>query len=415
MPTNVNLLTKLSGLAAAALLAGACEATKSETPTSPNVAGPIAGIGISKPEVKSPIDGNAVVNTDPLRLTWTQSTTTGQRPLWYSVELASDRDFAQRVYFNPKVLPIEGPQMSLVVDVRIEAERTYFWRVRAEDGANVSEYSGTAFFNLVIPVVLGAPTAISPSGGATIGTRSPQLHVNNGGVQGRAGDVAYVFTVATDQAFTNVAWSGYAARSAGSTTSLTTAELAASTMFYWRAQASNGTANSAPSNILGFRTPAAAPAPGPAGGGGGGGGLPPAPGGSFRTPDPAPGQRLPLPGYGASVVQSIASQYGNALRNSCQDTGGTWEFLDRVVDALRQYDTRWGYNGKRGNANDPSKDVVDYHYGRGQSENSTDVYIIDVIVGHCGSNPSAGWGDVTNVTVNSGTIGRWIGRGRFTN
>ncbi|MBA2304693.1 MAG: hypothetical protein H0W08_18955, partial [Acidobacteria bacterium] len=65
--------------------------------------------------------------------------------------------------------------------------------------------------------------------------------------------------------------------------------------------------------------------------------------------------------------------------------------------------------------NDPSKDVVDYHYGRGTSENSTDVYIIDVIGGHCGGNPSAAWGDVTDVTINSGTIGRWIGRGRFSN
>ena len=37
--------------------------------------------------------------------------------------------------------------------------------------------------------------------------------------------------------------------------------------------------------------------------------------------------------------------------------------MDQVVDTLRTYDTRWGYNGKRGNTNDPSKDVVAYHYG----------------------------------------------------
>ena len=43
-----------------------------------------------------------------------------------------------------------------------------------------------------------------------------------------------------------------------------------------------------------------------------------------------------------------------ALPNSCQDHGGTWQFMDQVVDTLRTYDTRWGYNGKRGNANDPS-------------------------------------------------------------
>jgi hypothetical protein len=141
--------------------------------------------------------------------------------------------------------------------------------------------------------------------------------------------------------------------------------------------------------------------------------VPPPPPGGGRTPDPPAGQRLPLPGYGASVVQQIASQFPGALRNSCQDTGGTWEFMDRVVNELRKYDTRWGYNGKRGNAGDPSKDVVDYHYGRGGDEGSTDVYIIDIIGGHCGGNPQPGWGDVTDVTINSGTIGRWISRGRF--
>jgi len=57
----------------------------------------------------------------------------------------------------------------------------------------------------------------------------------------------------------------------------------------------------------------------------------------------------------------------------------TWEFMDRVVDRLRQYDTRWGYNGKRGNSSDPSHDVVDYNYGADRDEGTTNVYIIDVI------------------------------------
>ena len=87
--------------------------------------------------------------------------------------------------------------------------------------------------------------------------------------------------------------------------------------------------------------------------------------------------------------------------------------MDQVVDTLRTYDTRWGYNGKRGNANDPSKDVVDYHYGAGPDEGTTEVYIIDIIGGHCGATPSPIWNDVTDVTLQSGTIGRWTSRGRF--
>ena len=413
MTKNVRSITKLCFFALATAFAVGCEATKSETPTSPNVAGPIAGVGITAPSLRSPINGAEVVNTEPLRLVFSNAVTNGVRPLWYHIEVAVDREFNSRAYLNPKVLPFEGEQTSVVVEAKLDPEKTYYWRVRAEDGANSSEFSAVAHFDMVIPVVIGAPTFVSPGGGQTLTTRTPELRVNNGSVQGRAGEVRYYFSVATDQAFANVVYSGSAARHGSGSTSLTTSELPASALLYWRAYGSNGAASSGYSATQSFRTPAAPPSGG--GGGGGGGGLPPAPGSGTRTPDPAPGQRLPLPSYGPAVVQAIAAQYPGALRNSCQDHGGTWEFLDRVVDALRQYDNRWGYNGKRGNVGDPSKDVVDYHYGRGTSENSTDVYIIDVIGGHCGDNPSAGWGDVTDVTINSGTIGRWTGRGRFSN
>jgi hypothetical protein len=87
--------------------------------------------------------------------------------------------------------------------------------------------------------------------------------------------------------------------------------------------------------------------------------------------------------------------------------------MDLVVDTLRQHDTRWGYNWKRGRVGDPSMDVVDYHWGAGPDEGSTQVYIIDIIGGHCGSSPSAGWGDVTDKTYSAGGVGRWTGRGRF--
>ena len=87
--------------------------------------------------------------------------------------------------------------------------------------------------------------------------------------------------------------------------------------------------------------------------------------------------------------------------------------MDRVVDRLRQFDTRWGYNWKRGNVGDPSLDVVDYHYGPGADEGSTQVYIIDIVGGHCGASPGAAWIDVTGATISAGAIGRWTGRGRF--
>ncbi len=121
---------------------------------------------------------------------------------------------------------------------------------------------------------------------------------------------------------------------------------------------------------------------------------------------------LPLPDM-SDLVDQVAADHPDLLADSCQDEGGTWEFLDLLVTELRKVDVRWGYNWKRGKVGDPSQDVVDYHFGPGESEGSTDVYIIDVIVGHCGPNPSPGWIDQTQATADAGEIGRWTSMGKF--
>jgi len=76
-------------------------------------------------------------------------------------------------------------------------------------------------------------------------------------------------------------------------------------------------------------------------------------------------------------------------------------------------DTRWGYNWKRGVVGDPSLDVLAYHRYRGPDEGATEVYLVDIILGHCGDAPTATWIDITQVTREAGAIGRWTGRGRF--
>ncbi len=121
---------------------------------------------------------------------------------------------------------------------------------------------------------------------------------------------------------------------------------------------------------------------------------------------------LPLPDM-SDVVDQLAAEHPDMLADSCLEVGGSWDFLDTLVDELRTYDERWGYNWKRGVVGDASQDVVDYHYGQGDAEGSTDVYIIDVIVNHCSNAPEPGWLDQTQATADAGTIGMWTGRGRF--
>jgi hypothetical protein len=166
--------------------------------------------------------------------------------------------------------------------------------------------------------------------------------------------------------------------------------------FYVRVLAGNSCMALTSSNEASFTIGSQTPGP-----------TPPPTGGGFRTPDPPAGQRLPLPGYGEAVVNAVAAAYGGDLFNSCREHGGNNTFLYRVVQALRTQDTRWGLNWKRGNRGDMSQDVVTYHWGAGADEDSTQVYIIDMIGGHCGNRPYPTWNDVTQATANAGTIGRW--------
>lgn len=388
------------------LVSAGCQQVKSANPLSPSIAGPIPGVNITAPRLLEPAVGADIVQSgDPVTLLIENATSNGERPLWLQLELAGDESFQQLLHHADRVSPGDGGRTSYRIPTLLGAGYTYYWRVRAQDGANTGPYSAVARFRVVEPVILDPPVPLEPIGNIT--SVAPVFRLRNGRIEGTTtaqyrieigtspdpGSIVSVLTVTPD---------------ASGTTSIAPGNAAHGTTYYWRAYATDGTVTSAYSSVVSFRTPAAPTGPGP---GTPSPGPTPAPGGN-RTPNPTSG-RLPLPGYGAGVTNEIASQYPGALRNSCQDHGGTWEFMDRLVDRLRTFDTRWGYNGKRGNTSDPSHDVVDYNYGSQRDEGTTEVYIIDVIGGHCGSNPSPAWIDQTDATRQSGTIGRWTGRGRF--
>ncbi len=120
-----------------------------------------------------------------------------------------------------------------------------------------------------------------------------------------------------------------------------------------------------------------------------------------------PGQtRKPRPNH-SSVVRGLVNANPALLAGSCQEHGGSWAFMDQTVDALRSIDGRYGYNAKRGNMNDPSVDVVSYFWGNHtEFQGSSQVYIFDIIGGHCGQFPTVSWNDVTDITYSSGTVGR---------
>ena len=133
-----------------------------------------------------------------------------------------------------------------------------------------------------------------------------------------------------------------------------------------------------------------------------------------RSPNPPAGQRLPEPSYLRSTVQALAAERGDLLRASCVEHGGNNRFLFELTRRLRARDNRWGNNIKRGSQG-LSQDVVVYNNSALPDEGATtgptnatfNIYMYDVIGGHCGNNPGPNWQEIHSATLNAQARGVW--------
>lgn len=223
---------------------------------------------------------------------------------------------------------------------------TYFLRVRATAGALAGPFSNEA------SVTVGLPPCTTPPGAPTAAAvvTGPVVTINWGlvadastyrvefGLTPGASELVYIVSGATSSKGQYAPYRG---------------------TFYSRVIATNA-CGSTPGNEVPF-TITEVNGTGP------------------RTPDPPPGQVLPVPTYGEAVVMAVTAANPGDIERSCGND--TWLF--KVVEGLRKFDSRWGLNWKRKIIGDLSHDIVNYHFGPGDDENDTNVYAFDVIQGHC--------------------------------
>ncbi len=240
------------------LLLAACEEAKSSNPLSPSIAGPISGVTISAPKLLQPSAGAQVsFEQQPITLMVANATTSGVRPLTYVFEISTDSTFGTKLFTQTGVAAGGSGQTSFRLPSALSADRTYYWRARAEDGANVGDYAAAANFKVFTPVVIQAPTLTAPADGSTTTTTKPKFTVSNASHTGPVGQISYVLEVATDIAFGNKAISVEYPESSGSTSWTPGTDLAGSTRYYWRVKATDPGHESPWSVTATFVTPAA--------------------------------------------------------------------------------------------------------------------------------------------------------------
>ncbi len=117
------------------------------------------------------------------------------------------------------------------------------------------------------PVVINAPTAVSPGGNAIVSSTQPMLLLTNATRSGPAGTVAYRFQLTQDVAFVSNVMEWSVPEGSTQTSLVVPQALAGGATYFWRAQASDGSATGPWSSILTFTTPSGPSAPGPGGAG----------------------------------------------------------------------------------------------------------------------------------------------------
>ena len=344
-------LVRTFALSALAVPLFGCEAKKSSNPLSPSIAGPIAGVEITAPKLLEPGQGIRLkASQQPVRLLIENSATNGVRPVSYLFEVATDSGFTNKAFARSGVVPGTDGRTSVVVEA-LETGRKYFWRVKADDGANSSQPSLSEFEILPRPQ-MDPPPPQSPANNAQLANRRPELVVGRSNRNAGIGEVVwYDFQVALDVTFANVVTWGSRAEAGATTGFVPDADLTGGTTFYWRARANDAEVTTGWSAINSFRT-AAAPAPGPG----------PAPG-----PAPAPGGPCNS-GSAEAIVHCERAKYPGHMSH-----GDMYNFVVAVVQSLNRNGIGGGPFGilrktSGTNCNGYSCDVVCAGQGGGQRQ-----------------------------------------------
>ena len=255
------------GVLVAAVSLTACQASKSSTPLSPTVAGPIPGIEISAPKMLEPTPGTRIsIEKQPVTLLVENAGSNGPRPLSYSFDIATDTAFANVVFSRDGITQGEGGRTSLRMTDTLATGRTYYWRARAQDGANTGPYATPAAFTIFTPIVIDVPVLTAPAPNSTVLNLKPTFTIGNAPRSGPVGAITYLIELAESDSFANKVATWTVPEQANQTTTISPADLNYGKVYYWHVRPYDPTTLGPWSNTQAFQmleAPAPVYVPGP--------------------------------------------------------------------------------------------------------------------------------------------------------
>ena len=183
------------------------------------------------------------------------ATTSGVRPLNYLFEVALDAGFTNKVFTRDSITPGDGGQTSLRLPDALGTGRTYYWRARAQDGANTGTYSTIANFDVFTPIIISAPVLVSPINGVTVDSVHPKFTFTDAARTGPAGAITYVIELADSDSFANRLAVWTVAEQPGQTSLQSPQDLPVSKQFFWHVRATDPTTTGPLSATGVFQTP----------------------------------------------------------------------------------------------------------------------------------------------------------------
>ena len=209
----------------------------------------LTGVTLTSPSLITPTVNQQFKNVEqPVTLTIKNAVTSGATALTYSFEVATDAAFAAKVFTKDGVASGSGTT-ALKID-KLAANKSYFWRARAQSGALFGPYTEGRGFGIGPEVILSQPVNGDPQPNATVGEQ-PTLNVNNVVRSGPNGPIFYRFEISESTTFASLVYSVTVAERTDRNFTGTdvTAKLLEKT-YYWRVIATDpaNAVTSAPSN-----------------------------------------------------------------------------------------------------------------------------------------------------------------------